>query len=164
MIVNLRRTKDVVTDLTLCDVDASELCVVTFGTDILDNMIINFQLPDADYPLFYVKASNRGNVNAYPCEVVTAVPTSVYCSGARTPLGEYIDMKVYATKGDVLIARGKFSVSALVRATSIDFGGTPTTPGASTPTPGIATPNPSTNTPTPTTESTATPGTAYPNP
>jgi hypothetical protein len=118
VILRMRRTIPVAAaNITLCDVDSSELCVVTFGTDLLDNMIINFQLPDADYPMFHVRAANRGNVNTYSCEVVTAVSTSVYCSGARTPLGEYIDMEIYAIKGDALIARGRFVVSALVRIT-----------------------------------------------
>ena len=118
VILRMRRTIPVAAvNITLCDVDSSELCVVTFGTDLLDNMIINFQLPDADYPMFHVRAANRGNVNTYSCEVVTAARTSVYCSGARTPLGEYIDMEIYATNGDALIARGRFVVSALVRIT-----------------------------------------------
>ncbi len=118
VILRLHRTIPVAAaDITLCDVDSSDLCVVTFGTDFLDNMIINFQLPDADYPAFYVRASNRGNINDYPCEVVRAASTSVYCSGARTPLGEYIDMEIFATNGDALIARGRLVVSALVRIT-----------------------------------------------
>ncbi len=140
--LNMRKTKNAVVNITLCDVEAGELCVVTFGIDPVDNMIINFQLPDADYPLFYVKVSNRGNINTYPCEVVMVVPTSVYCSGARTPLGESIDMEVYAIDGDKLLARGKFLVSALIRVT----------------------PNPQVGTPSPTPGSTSGPPTAYPNP
>ena len=164
-----------VAKITLCDLEAGELCIVTFGTDILGNMIINFQLPDTDYPMFYVKASNKGNVNTYPCEVVAAISTSVYCSGVRTPLGEYIDIEVYATKGDVLIARGKFIVSALVRgisrsligtpiptaastSTPIGLNGVPTAPDTSTPILDIAYPNPTQ------TDVTPIPGTAYPNP
>ncbi len=138
----MRRAKNAVVNITLCDVEAGELCVIAFGIDPADNMIINFQLPDAAYPLFHVKASNRGNVHTYSCEVITAEPTSVYCSGARTPLGESIDMEVYAVKGDKLLARGKFLVSALIRVT----------------------PNTQIGTPTPTPEPTSLSPTAYPNP
>ncbi|MBI5962419.1 MAG: hypothetical protein HY863_02995 [Chloroflexi bacterium] len=138
----MRKTGNAIVDITLCDVNASELCVVTFGIDPMDNMVINFQLPDADYPLFYVKAANRGNVNTYPCEVITDEPTSVYCSGTRAPLGESIDMEVYTTDGDKLLARGKFLVSALMRVT----------------------PNPQVGTPTPTPGPTSIPPTPYPNP
>lgn len=112
-------------------------------------MIINIQPPDADYPLFHVKASNRGIVNDYECMALSG-STSVSCSGARTPLGEYLEVEVYSAAEDMLMARGRFIVSALIR----------TTPGSM-----INTPNPTTEfTPNPTAEFTPLPGTAYPNP
>lgn len=148
VIVSLRRTRVVVTNINMCDVNAGELCVVTLGVDDQDNLIVSFQLPSADYPLFYLKASNKGNVNTYPCEVITDTPTSVFCSGIRTPLGEYIDMEVYTSEGDALLARGKLLVTALMRVTPVTSFGTPT----------------STPAPTPTATSTPLPATAYPNP
>ncbi len=154
----MRKTKDVVAEITLCDADSSGLCIVTFGTDSQNNIIINFQLPNADYPRFYVKASNRGNVNTYPCQIVTAAPTSVYCTGLRTPLGEYLDIEVYTNDEDTLIARGKFVVSALVRTTPVNLDETPSTPDNLTGTPTFeasSTPIPVTGYPNPT---------AYPNP
>ena len=149
----------VVVDVTLCDVDAKNLCVVNFGANNLNRMVINFQLPDADYPAFYVKAANRDTVSVYTCEVdkpeavnetkeggenkldetlvdetvvpetevaktetaeteaVEAAPTSAHCTGARTPLGETIDIEVYTTDEDKLIARGTFLVSAIALST-----------------------------------------------
>lgn len=102
----------------MCDADDSGLCIVTFGANDLDRMVINFQLPDEDYPVFYIKASNRGIVNVYSCEFVGDVLISVNCTGSRTPLGEAIDIEVYTTDGDVLIARGEFIVSAILLSTS----------------------------------------------
>lgn len=156
--MNLRGPKQITAEITLCDVDASELCVVTFGTDSPDSMIITFQLPDADYPLFYVKASNRGIANTYPCTVVTDMPTGVNCSGARTRLGEYIDIEVYTIEGDTLIAQGRFIITALMRATAVNSTQTTAIPSQSTSTPAVV---PSPLTPV---TSTPTPGTAYPNP
>ncbi len=140
-ILDLRKPKNVIDRVTLCDADARELCIVNFGTDILGNMIINFQLPDTDYPLFYVKASNRGIVNAYPCETSSSA-ANVSCNGARTPLGEYLDVEVYSAGEDTLMAQGRFIVSALLRITpdSPKDGGTPT--DELTPIPGTADPNP----------------------
>ncbi len=109
-----------VADVTLCDLDARGLCVVTFGVNKLDRMVINFQLPDADYPLFYVKASNRGIVNVYSCEVIEADVPGAYCAGIRTPLGESIDIEVYTTDGDTMMAHGTFIVSAIVLSTPIN--------------------------------------------
>ena len=78
-IKNLRASNEsndpLVVDLTLCDEDASDLCIVTFGADNQNRMVIHFQLPDADYPTFYVKATNRGTTNMYSCEVAEATPT-----------------------------------------------------------------------------------------
>jgi hypothetical protein len=155
----------VVVDVALCDEDASGLCIVTFGANNLNRMVIHFQLPDADYVPFYVKATNRGTVSVYTCEVekvevvetevagtetvgteaagtetvgteaagtevagtqaveteiVEIPPTSIYCTGVRTPLGETIDLEVYTTDGDQLIARGTFLVSAIALPTPIN--------------------------------------------
>jgi hypothetical protein len=147
-----------VTEITLCDLDSSELCIVTFGANNLNRMMINFQLPNADYTGFYVKAKNRGTINVYSCETANAIPTSTYCTGIRTPLGESIDIEVYTTDGDMLIARGTFIVSAILLSTPANL---PSNPESGTPRP--------TRTPMATldptqTESTPTPDTAYPNP
>ena len=126
-------TDVVVTEVTSCDVDASGLCVVSFGVDNVNRMVINFQLPNANFAEFYVKAHHGEEVSVYPCQVVVDVPTSVYCTGARTPLGEAIDIEVYTTNGDVLIARGTLIVSAVALPTTINVTISPTG-GATTPT------------------------------
>ena len=152
----------VVVDLTLCDEDSSDLCIVTFGADNQNQMVIHFQLPDEDYATFYVKAANRGTTTMYPCEVSEAAPTTVYCTGVRTPLGETIDVEVYTIDNDTLIARGTFLVSAIAVVTPISLptivpaeGETPTAFPSPT---DDATPTQSESTPTPTqTETTLTP-------
>ena len=187
-----RESKDpVAIDLTLCDQDASDLCVVTFGADSQNLMVIHFQLPNEGYPKFYVKATNRGKTNMYSCEVddveavdetrvdkaetdetkvIETVPPRVYCTGVRTPLGETIDIEVYTIDKDMLIARGTFLVSAIALATPISQP-TSTANGEETPT-FVPSPNPtymelspiptqSESTPTPT--PTSTPDTGYPN-
>jgi hypothetical protein len=178
VIKNLRsankNVEPVVINMTLCDVNASDLCIVNFGANNLNRMVINFQLPKAGYAPFYVKAANRETIGVYTCEVAVAVPTSAYCTGVRTPLGETIDIEVYSTDGDKLIAQGTFLVSAIALATPISL---PTiTPGGeempnSFPTPGEeVTPTQSELTPTRTSTPihtltpthTATPDAAYP--
>jgi len=171
---NEKSAESPVANVVMCDEDASGLCIVTFGANNLNRMVINFQLPNADYAPFYVKAMNRGTVSIYTCEVVESTPTSAYCTGVRTPLGETIDLEVYATDGDTLIARGSFLISAIALSTPISLpsetpGGeeTPTvTPIASaTPSPnGEVTPTPTLSKATNTPGSTSTPNTAYPNP
>jgi hypothetical protein len=150
-----RESKDpVAVDLTLCDQDASDLCVVTFGADSQNLMVIHFQLPNEGYPEFYAKATNRGKTNLYSCEVdeveavdepwvdkaetdetkvIETAPTRVYCTGVRTPLGETIDIEVYTIDKDKLIARGTFLVSAIAVVTPISQP-TSTLSGEETPT------------------------------
>jgi hypothetical protein len=116
LIANRRndRNDQPITDILLCDLSSDELCIVTFGANNLNRMVINFQLPSKDYPDFYVKGKNRGAFNVYSCETSNISPTSTYCTGMRTPLGEPIQIEVYTTDGDLLIARGTFMVSAIL--------------------------------------------------
>jgi hypothetical protein len=139
----LNKSNDpLVINVTLCDVDASNLCIITFGANDLNRMVIDFQLPAADYAPFYVKATNRETVSVYACETLESKSKSVsatatesaleqptaevksalthaQCTGVRTPLGETIDLEVYTTDGDRLIARGTFLVSAIALSTPI---------------------------------------------
>ena len=162
---------DNIIDITLCDLDARDLCIVTFGTDISGRMIINFQLPGADYPAFYVHGANRETDNTYKCETAKAVPTTVYCTGMRTPLGEAIDIKVFATENNLLIARGKIVVSAMIFSTPVNLS---TIPEGKTITPSVVASNQINITlspaatihvdATPTVRYTSTPDAAYPYP
>lgn len=129
----------IVTDITACDVDDSVLCVVSFGADSVNRMVINFQVPSEDYGDFYVKVRYEETVSVYPCQAVEDIPTSVFCTGERVPLGETIDMQVYSTEGDMLLAQGKLIVAAIALPTAAQMTITPTetitsTPGPETPT------------------------------
>lgn len=139
-----------VVQITWCNENASGLCVVSFSTDSTDRMIINFQWPETDYPQFYVKGINRDIANIYSCEADLVNQTSTHCIGVRTPLGETIDVEVYSTDGDIIIARGRFVVSALLVSTPI------IAPPSLTPMPTQTSPALPVVTPNP--------GTAYPNP
>jgi hypothetical protein len=108
-----------VLEVTSCDEDISDLCIVNFGANNLNRMVINFLLPDEEYAAFYVKAKYRDTVSVYVCEADESDPTIVRCTGVRTPLGEMIDLEIYTTDGDSLIARGTFLVSAIAIPTPI---------------------------------------------
>ena len=170
LIKNLRASNNdsdqAITEITLCDVDSRDLCIVTFGSDNTDHMVITFQLPNEDYPAFYVIGANKGMENTYQCESSEAVPTSVYCIGMRTPLGEVIDVEVYATESELLMARGTIMLSALAFSTPINFASIIGTPGplsSSVVATNQASPTPTVVfTPSPTVVFTPTPGIGYP--
>jgi hypothetical protein len=161
--------ESIATEINLCDMDTNELCIVTFGANSLNRMVINFKLPEADYPGFYVKAKSRGTINVYSCETADEFPTSTYCTGIRTPLGEAIDIEVYSTDGDTLMAYGTFMVSAILLSTPEGFLLTEESRTAQPTFTDTVTPNPTEEetTPTPTTDAAypnLTSETAYPNP
>jgi hypothetical protein len=130
----------IVTDITACVVDPSVLCVVSFGADNVNRMVINFQLPSEDYGDFYVKVRYDEAVSVYPCQAVEGIPTSVFCTGERVPLGQTIDVQVYSTDGDVLLAQGTLLVGSVALPTAVQITMTPT--ATITPTPGPETPTP----------------------
>ena len=154
-----------ITDISLCDQDPRGLCVITFGSTLPDLMVINFQLPEEDYPVFQVKGLNRGVIYEYPCTVAEEVPTSVYCTGPRTPLGEYIEIEVYSVEENSLLARGKIFISAIMVWTPSGILNTPSPDESLTATAATGTTIP-TETFTIPTQIFVTPilGTAYPNP
>jgi len=106
-------TETPVAEALLCSEDPYVLCVVNFSANNLNRMVINLQQPGVEDAPFYIKAKNRDTVTVYACEVDEMDTTIVRCSGARTPLGETIDLEIYATDGDQLLARGTFLVSAI---------------------------------------------------
>lgn len=144
---NLRETAgQPAAKVTWCDEDASGLCILSFATDSTGQMIINFQIPQPEYPGFRVRGLNRDTANDYICEADAAFPTIVHCAGARTPLGEAVEIEIYPIDGDLLTAGGKFVVTALLVSTPVaaPASGTviPTQTPAATPQSGTAYPNP----------------------
>ncbi|MCA1899103.1 MAG: hypothetical protein LDL50_00200 [Chloroflexi bacterium] len=108
-------------EASLCAEDDDNLCVLYFSVNSLNRMVIHFRLPSEQYPLFYVKAKSRDTVSVYSCEADEADAALVRCTGARAPLGETIDLEVYAADGDFLLARGVFLVSAIAIPTPLNL-------------------------------------------
>jgi hypothetical protein len=106
-------TPAVVAELSLCDTNSYGLCVVSFGADALNRMVINFKLPRRRFTPFYALVAHAGATTRYECQVVPDVPTSTYCTGPRTPLGDPIDIEVHAASDDRLLAEGSFVVAAI---------------------------------------------------
>src|SRR5574338_1668596 len=101
------------TEITRCDLDATSLCIVSFSTDRLEQMVINFRIPEEDYPAFKVELIHAGNSQELACQTSSSAPSDVYCTGLRTPLGEAIELRVLATDGGKLLAQGQLVLSAI---------------------------------------------------
>lgn len=123
-----RRQERSVAALTSCEVNREPLCIVSFGADLNDRMLINFLVPERAFPLFYVTVLHGQAAARFDCRVVENFPESVYCSGPRTPLGEAIVIEVYSVDEQSLLARGTFILSAIALPTPVSVSVTPGSP------------------------------------
>lgn len=135
--------------LSRCDEVQDVLCLVTFGLEPPDQMLIVL-LASPGFPAeLEAEITHGGSTLSYPCEPASQSETLIYCIGSRIPLGSSLQIQIYTTEERILLASGEFVLTALVL---------PTAPanGVALPTPDLLM----------TARPTRTPilGTAYPNP
>jgi hypothetical protein len=135
--------------LARCDADLAVLCLVTFGIEPPDQMLIVLQgslgLPEE----LELRVKDGQRELSFSCQPAELSPTTFYCTGPQVSLGSSIGIEVLAVQASTLLARGEFALTGLALPT-ISVGGVP----SPTPLP--------TSTPRPT--RTPMPATAYPNP
>jgi len=102
----------VVPDLPYCGEDDVKPCVVSFGVDVDDNMLINLLVPES-YSRFYLKIMHNGVENVYKCVRVRASLYSAYCIGEKMPPGEALHLMLIVEKDDTLLAEGDLSIIGL---------------------------------------------------
>lgn len=105
--------------INYCMNDSSKLCVVSFGSDDQNNMIINLMTPDPDSPEIYISAGTGDSFDTYACQKVDGFPNNIYCTGPRVPLGSALQINVYTQDEKTLLAQGTFLVNALALPTAV---------------------------------------------
>ncbi len=105
--------------INYCMNDSSELCVVSFGSDDQNNMVINFMSPDVNFPDIRLQAGTGDQFNTYTCQKVTDFPNSIYCIGPRVPLGSALQINIYTDNGTTLLAQGIFVINGLALPTAV---------------------------------------------
>lgn len=95
-------------EITYCDISTTNLCLISFGFEDSDNLVITFFVSDPNYRNLTLKV-NRDDALTYECQPVEAFPNRIYCTGPRIELGEMIDLYAY-NAGGKLLARGAFIV------------------------------------------------------
>jgi hypothetical protein len=144
--------------LKRCDEVEDVLCLITFGIQPPDQMIIVLLttpgLPE-DLEVFVTHGDERHN---YACAAVELSPTVVYCAGPQLPLGARVQIDVQAVSERTLLASGEFVLTAFAVPTVL-MGGVelptlvfPTARPTRTPPSGTGYPNPipgATSTPRP---------------
>ena len=100
-------------EITYCGANPSGLCVVSFGVETENRMLVNFISPDLSFPDFYLKIRWHRGESIYECQRVKGFPTSIYCVGAQIPLGEKIELEVFSKTEGYLIAKENLVISSL---------------------------------------------------
>jgi len=102
-----------VLNLAYCNDEQVKPCVVSFGTDVDDNMLVNLLLPDLSFPNFYLKIT-RGDENAiYKCQRIASAPNNAYCIGRKLAPGEILHLMLVSIRDDSLLAQGDLPIIGL---------------------------------------------------
>ncbi|MEP0807295.1 MAG: hypothetical protein HRF47_17570 [Chloroflexota bacterium] len=99
--------------LVYCSNEGSKPCVVSFGVDVRDNMLINLLLPDLSFPAFSLVISRGGVEASYVCQRVSYALNTAYCAGPKQPPGEPLTLRLIASKDKTLLAEGNLSIIGL---------------------------------------------------
>ena len=167
-----RATPQPAIDLRRCDEVQDVLCLVTFGLEPPDQMLIVLLTTTGLPARLEAVATHNEDTLSYACESTDASPIVVYCAGPQIPLGSTVRIDVFAMPEQILLASGEFVLAAFALPT-VPVGGVtlptlifPTPRPTRTPFLGTAYPNPGSSstptrnpirTPTPTRTATATP-------
>jgi len=100
-------------ELAYCNEEQIRPCVVSFGLDIDNNMLVNFLLPDLSYPEFYLQVV-RGDVNiSYECQRIASALNNAYCIGEKLPPGESLRLILISNIDGAILAQGSLSILGL---------------------------------------------------
>ena len=108
-------------EMTLCDVDPSGPCLMSFAANLLDQMVINLRLPGEDYPALYAVVTSREVSTRYACQAAESDPASISCTGPRTPLGEPVDLTIFNAESGEAMAQGTFMVAAIALPSPVNY-------------------------------------------
>lgn len=99
--------------LDYCAEEQVKPCVVSFSTDINDNMLVNILLPDISFPNFYLKIVRGDIESTYDCQKVREAVNNAYCIGEKIPPGEILHLKLISVRDAILLAEGDLSIIGL---------------------------------------------------
>ena len=102
-----------VSEIAYCNEEQVKPCVVSFGVDADNNMLVNFLLPDLSFPDFYLQIV-RGDISiSYQCQRITGTLNNAYCIGEKLPPGETLQLILISRKNDEILAQGSLSILGL---------------------------------------------------
>ena len=153
-------TNEPVIKLRYCGSELEELCILSFGRDVDENLVVNLYVPEKDFPDFKLKIKRRAGGSEYECEKFTEVPTSVFCYGEMISLQERMEISLISIDDESLLAFGNLTLDAILISGEYPTDGNiaVSTPNAQ----GTKTPISETQTDTDSATATSTPEASYP--
>lgn len=97
-----------------CGTEPDELCILSFGRDVDENMVVNIFSPNRKFPEFYVKIKRAVGESVYECETDKEIRTNVFCYGDLANLQERMEVRLFAKEDERLLAMGDFTLKALL--------------------------------------------------
>jgi hypothetical protein len=154
-------TLEPVLKISYCGAEPEELCILSFGRDAEENMVVNIFSPNRKFPDFYLKIKRVTGESLYECEKDKEVRTSVFCYGDMVNLQEKMEVSLFSKKNDSVLAMGNFTLNAILISEPVQAG---KKDGTTTPESTVdETPTPTLLSKTPTVMNTPTPDASYPN-
>jgi len=102
-----------VLELTNCAPNNISPCVVSFGIDSDGNTLVNLLVP-ASFPSdFYLKIIQGTNEPRYECQMVENFQINFYCIGEKLSPGGVVQFMLFASKDNILLAKGDISILGL---------------------------------------------------
>lgn len=100
--------------LEYCGAELEQPCVLSFGRDGDGNTIINLFVPKKKFPAFYLKVSRVTGESIAECDRYEEIPTTAYCISAPINLDERIEISILSKADDILLAKGRFTMTAVL--------------------------------------------------
>ena len=97
-----------------CGAEPDELCILSFGRDAEEKLVVNLFAPIRRFPDFYLKIKRPSGESVYLCEKNREVSTSVFCFGEMVNLQEKMEISLISSENDRLIAFGNIMLNAIL--------------------------------------------------
>jgi len=99
--------------LSYCGKEQVPPCVVSFGLDADDQMLVNLLLPDNAPADFYLKIIHASREHSYQCHRPSETLRNAYCRGEKIPPGATIHLVLINSDNETPFSEGDLSIIGL---------------------------------------------------
>lgn len=100
-------------NLAYCTDEQVKPCVVSFGIDVNNQLLVNLLLPDLTYPSILLKITSDERTTSYECQRIATAQNNAYCIGENIPPGAVVHMMLISTRNDTILAEGDLTILGL---------------------------------------------------